>query len=228
LQHWYLDDEEVIAAGYRAIDDFLAKVHRKCRQNGVGLLLLCDHGMERVKHVVDLRAIIDAERFPPEELDFFIEATRATFWFHGDEARERVLTRLASCDAGVVMGNGDLRRYKIEFADDAYGEAYFHAKPGCSFCPSDFHQPIANLVSAFLEPQSRPRLRSPHHRGDHGYLPEHPSERGFVILADNGYAAPEGEATLIDVAPTVLSLLGRTPPASMKGRCLFQPQHPVC
>jgi Type I phosphodiesterase / nucleotide pyrophosphatase len=227
LQHWHLDDEEVIAAGYRAIDDFMAKVCRKCRQNGVGLLLLCDHGMERVERVVDLRAIIDAERLPPEELDFFVEATRATFWFHSDRARERIMTRLASCTAGVVVRNTDLRRYNIDFADDAYGEVYFYATPGCSFCPSDFHQPIANLVSAFLERQSRPRLKSPHHRGDHGYLPEHPSERGFVILVDDGCDAPDDEATLIDIAPTVLSLLGGRPPESMKGRRLFRPRTAV-
>lgn len=81
--------------------------------------------------------------------------------------------------------------------------------------------------SAFLEPQSRPRLSSPHHRGDHGYLPEHPSEHGFVILVDDGYDAPNSEASLIDIAPTVLSLPGDRPPASMKGRRLFRARTPV-
>jgi hypothetical protein len=132
------------------------------------------------------------------------------------------MTRLTACADGVVVHNSDLKKYNIEFADNSYGEVYFYARPGRSFCPSDFHQPLANVVSAFLEPQSRPRLKSPQHRGDHGYLPEHPSERGYVILVDDRYEAPDGEATLIDVAPSVLSLLGAQRPASMKGRCLFR------
>ena len=58
-------------------------------------------------------------------------------------------------------------------------------------------------------------------RGAHGYLPEHPSERGFALVADPRFRALRPSAALIDIAPTLLALLGVTPPAFMRGRAAF-------
>ena len=70
----------------------------------------------------------------------------------------------------------------------------------------------------------RKRLISPKHRGNHGHLPHFDAEKSFVVLADKRFK-PDGEkADILDLAPTILSILGYTPPDYMKGRILFKPE----
>jgi bisphosphoglycerate-independent phosphoglycerate mutase (AlkP superfamily) len=71
------------------------------------------------------------------------------------------------------------------------------------------------------EDTQRTRLLGSRHRANHGYLPEHPSELGFAILADRRFRAARPEIELIDVAPTVLALLGEARPESMRGSIAF-------
>ena len=227
IQHWNLDDAALTTAGYRAVDDFVARVHRKCRENGIGLLVLCDHGMERVHRVIDLRAKLHALELLADELDFFIEGSRATFWLHTERARSRVMDLLTSLDHGTAVRNEELKQWGIEFPDNAYGDVYFVTDPGCSMAPTDFYQPLSNAISALTDRQQRARLWRPQHRGEHGHFPENPSERGFMILADDAYAAPNEPACLVDVAPTIVSLLARRVPDGMVGRNVFQSGAPV-
>ncbi len=58
--------------------------------------------------------------------------------------------------------------------------------------------------------------------GSHGHRPDHPSMRGICVAW--GAEVPLGELGVVralDVAPTVLTLLGITPPEWMEGRPLF-------
>jgi bisphosphoglycerate-independent phosphoglycerate mutase (AlkP superfamily) len=47
-----------------------------------------------------------------------------------------------------------------------------------------------------------------------------------MVLVDDAFVAPDERFTLIDVAPSVLGLLGRPIPEAMKGRALFQKHLP--
>jgi hypothetical protein len=226
LQHWNLDDEPQIGEYYKGIDEFLAALHAKCRRNGIALILLSDHGQEPVRQVIDLPDRLRSLDLSPSEYDLFIEYTRATFWFHTDRARGRILDLLASSDDGSVVPYQELASYGVTFANNDQGEAYFFADPGSTFWPNDFYQPLANVLLACKDKGMRSRLRRPWHRGDHGHLPEHPSETGFMALADDVFVAPDERFTLIDVAPSVLRLLGRPIPQAMKGRALFYKHQP--
>jgi bisphosphoglycerate-independent phosphoglycerate mutase (AlkP superfamily) len=59
------------------------------------------------------------------------------------------------------------------------------------------------------------------HRGNHGYLPNGPSEQGWLILDDASLSPRRAGAQLIDIAPTLLSLVGMTPPPYMRGVPIF-------
>ena len=48
---------------------------------GLGFALLCDHGMEPVERVFDLRKLLQGLDLPVNSYDVFIENTKATFWF---------------------------------------------------------------------------------------------------------------------------------------------------
>jgi arylsulfatase A-like enzyme len=224
IQHWNMSNAELVDACYAGIDEFAAALHRKCQRNGIRFVALSDHGMEPVRRVVDLQRTLTSQDVPSSEYHYFIENTKATLWFRTDRAREVLLDRLTSLDFGSVLRRAEMARYRLHFEDDSYGEAYFYAQLGVTFFPNDFHQLLSSAFMTLVDPQQRARLRVPWHQADHGYRSEHDCEIGFMILAEDGHQARDDRMELIDIAPSVLQLLDRTPPATMQGRTLFQPR----
>jgi hypothetical protein len=101
------------------------------------------------------------------------------------------------------------------------------ADHGWAFFPHDYYQPLANLVLGLLHDAQRPRILDPRHRASHGQHPEHPSEMGYLTLLEGSVATDLDEVSLVDFAPTVLSLLGREAPPTMRGRAAFRPSGPL-
>lgn len=208
---------------HRGIDDFVKRLHSKCRDNDIGFMLLSDHGMEPGREVVDLRAELKALDVPERDYEMFLENTKATFWFHTDRARARISAALGSSPSGVLLSWQDMARYDLHFVDNRYGDAYFCAHPGLSFFPNDFHQPLASAALSLMDRQQRQRLRVPWHQADHGYLPDCDCEIGFMVVPDDSLRPTDDWMRLIDFAPSVLGLLGEEPAPTMRGRMMFAP-----
>ena len=224
LQHWNMDDRRRIAEFLRGVDTFVAALHAKSLSHGLGFVVLSDHGMEPIDRVVDLRKLLQALDLPADAYDVFIENTKATLWFHDQGAGARIVDGLRSSLLGSLMEREEMRRYDLVFDDDTYGDSYFYAQLGSTFFPNDFHQPLASLVRTVSDRQQRRRLRVPWHQADHGYLPDNDCEIGFMVFAEDGYEAADGPVTLIDLAPTLLDLLGLPRPDTMKGQALLRPR----
>ena len=221
LQHWNLDRTAEIAHHYRTIDDFVRALKAKCARNDITFVLLSDHGMEPTTRYLDILAGLRRLGLSPGDVSYFIENTKATFWFHGGRSRSVIGDWLASLRHGHVLTYRDLARYGVCFTDAAYGDIFYLPDPGWSLFPNDFYHPVANLLIGLGDHQQRARMGNPRHRGDHGYLPEAESERGFILLADDRFSVRGGEARLVDVAPSLLWLLGSAAPGTMKGELLF-------
>jgi hypothetical protein len=186
IQHWNMSDTGLVDACYAGIGQFAAALHRKCQRNGILFIALSDHGMEPVERVVDLRRMLTSQDVPGSEYDYFIENTKATFWFHSNRAREKLLDCLSSLEFGSVLRREEMTRYALYFDDDSYGAAYFYANSGITFFPNDFHQVLSSAFISLVDPQQRARRRVPWHQADHGYRSEHDSEVGFMVLAEEG------------------------------------------
>ena len=145
----------------------------------------------------------------------------ARFWFHSDSAREKMLDYLSGNEKGNLLHFEELYRYNIKFNDDTYGEYYFISNPGIIFYPNDFYHPIGNLYLALTNKEQRNRIKSPIYRGYHGHLPYNECEKGFVMLLDNEYKTDKEEIEIIDIAPTILNLLGYDKPDSLEGFSAF-------
>jgi hypothetical protein len=221
VQHWNAPDGARVAEAYRRIDGFLQTLAARCRRHGVLMAILSDHGMEPVRRVVDIRARLGGLGVPAEDYDLFIENVRCTLWFHTPAARDRLLAHLAGSADGSVLTHDQLRSYRIHFEDDSYGHAYFFGHPGVTFFPNDFHHPLAARVLALRDAQQRRRLTAPQHLADHGHLPHHDCELGFMVLAEGGYQARAPMVDLLDLAPTFLELIGCAKPPTMRGESAF-------
>jgi hypothetical protein len=221
-QQWNLDRPDAVRAFYTRVDDFLRRLHEKCDRNGWSLLVVSDHGREPIRGSYDVGALLRGVPIPPPSYSFFVEVSSARFWFHSDAARSTILPLLREIPNASVIRFDEMGRYGIPLADPGYGEFFVFLDPGHIFFPHDFHHPLANLWLGLTDRMQRARLRDPRHRGNHGHLPHFEAERAFALLLEPGYRARQGAATILDVAPTALSVLGLDSPPSMAGRSLFE------
>lgn len=221
-QHWNLDREEAMREKTRELVRFVAAVAERCEANGVTMLVLSDHGQERVTRTHDLKRALRKLGVPRDEYLFYIEAQVARFWFDTDRARATVLGLLRSMEGVDVLGNDELHAHGIRFADATRGEVYAYTRHGTLFFPHDFYVPLANLFMAWTERTTMAsRFRNPVQRGYHGHLHRHPAEEGFVILDHPRAQTLRPRMDLMDVAPTILSLIGTASPTTMKGTPAF-------
>jgi hypothetical protein len=224
VQQWNLDRPAVVRGYYARIDDFLGRLVERCRSRGVLPLLLSDHGHEAVRHQVDVRGALErlrADGLSSDDYDLFVELPIARFWFHTPKARELVSRALSGLPHSRVAWHRDLCRYQLPTWDDRYGECFLIAEPGAIFFPHDFHHPLANLYLGLTDAKQRRRILDPVQRSNHGYLPQHECEQGFLLAFDERCEARRELIELIDVAPTVLALLGQPQPPSMTGTPAF-------
>lgn len=222
IQHWNLDDIGKLMGYYKLIDDYVKHLYEKCAVRGVTFALLSEHGMEPVRGFIDITKKLKSLGIPRVEYTYYIEAPKTRFFFHSERAREKILDLLNNLDNGEVLSYKDLHKYNVKFEGDKWGEYYFIANPGYIFFPNDFHHPLANVFLGMKDSQQRRRLINPRYRGYHGYLSEYESEKGFIVVAGENIQKTSVEGEIIDIAPTILDLLGVENTYNLQGNVLFK------
>jgi len=222
VQHWHLDNDEVMADALWRTDGFVRDLHSRCRKAGRRFVLLVDHGQERVIGTVPLLQALRQSGVPETEYSYFIELASARLWCHTERARRNVLDALRSLPHTTVLDWRDMHEFGVCFEDDSFGEFYVFADAGWIHFPHDFYHPLGNIILGLLDAHQRQRITNPVHRGNHGYLPHYASEQGWLLMDDNRLQPSRRQAELIDVAPSLLSILGVDVPAYMKGTPLFE------
>jgi hypothetical protein len=221
-QQWNLDRPKTVESFYTRIDDFLYRLHAKCETAGRSMMIVSDHGHEPIRASIDLKAELDSLRVPEEAYSYFIEVSSVRFWFHTDEARQSIMIMLSRLGHATVLGFQDMRRFGVPLCDASYGEVFAFLDPGHIFFPHDFHNGLANLWLGLVDPMQRSRLRDPRHKGNHGHLPHTDIENSFVALLDRTFEATTQWGNIVDVAPSILGVLGYERPTTMMGQQLFR------
>ena len=111
--------------------------------------------------------------------------------------------------------------HRMALMDGRYGELFFMADPGYIIFPHDFYHPIVNSYFGLKDWQQRPRTWNPRHHAYHGYPEVFDGEKGFMTVLDHRYTTQGREGDLIDIAPSLLGLLGYPKPESMSGTARF-------
>ena len=168
------------------------------------LLVVSDHGMLEVERRVDLDAALDAADLP------------ATVWGGGGfasvtvEGEEAVVDRVVEVARGLGLEAHSRTRAPaaLRVGNPRFGAVVVLAPPGVALVNS-------RGVGGSL-------------RGSHGYRPDEPRMGGLFVAAGRGVPAGTklGEVHSLDVAPTVLALLGVPTPVWMEGRPLEAFQGP--
>jgi len=203
------------------MDNCIRDLHARCAAAGTTLAIVSDHGQDQVVGSIPLRKILSRSGVPETDYTYFLEAVQARFWFHTDAARGKLVPLLQSILHTQLFRRDQMEKYHVPCSDDSYGQFHLVAQPGWIYFPHDFHHPMANFFMGLTEETQRTRLINSRHKGNHGYLPENPSEKGFAILADERFRSIDTEVDLVDMAPTLLTLLGEPRPIHMTGRVAF-------
>lgn len=220
-QQWNLDRPQDIRRFYSRIDQFLQKLQAKCESSGISLMIISDHGHEPIKGSIDLVSELQRLDLPESDYSYFIEVSSARLWFHSQTARRKITSRLSERQHGKLLSFEEMGEFDVPLSDPSYGEMFYFLDPGYIFFPHDFYHPLANLYLGLSDRMQRSRLRDPKHRGNHGHLPHFDTEKSFMILLEKNSKANRNQAGIIDVAPSILGVLGYEPPTTMRGHCLF-------
>lgn len=221
-QQWNLDRPEAVRPFYARIDRFLRILHEKCEASGWSLMIVSDHGHEPIRGSCDLQERLAGLDVPQEEYSYFLEVSCARFWFHTARARQRIGGILSNLEHASVAGFAEMGRFGIPLRNSSYGEVFVFLDPGHIFFPHDFHHPLANLWLGLTDRVQRSRLRDPRQRANHGHLPHFDTERSFLLLLDPRFRVTRDSGSVLDVAPSLLEVLGSEPPPTMRGRALFR------
>jgi hypothetical protein len=223
-------DSGAYAAKLAEVDRALERLAGRLRATGrpVAVLAFGDHGLVSVRRRVDLAS--ELARLPvraPDDYVYFLDSTMARFWFpsapgwrggasgapwdaHARDrspARRAVEEALARLGCGRPLGDDDRARYRLPGDDPRHWHLCWVLEAGCVIAPDFFHPDPDRPV-----------------RGMHGYLPEVGDNQAAWVLSGDLPAAPRpGGAVrcLVDVAPTVLDVLGLPVPRTCQGTSLM-------
>lgn len=222
--HYNVHREDVMKLRGKQMDDFIRAYHQKCMDAGRRFFLVVDHGQEPIIGSVNLEKVMKRSGAKAAEYVYFTAQGVAKFWFRTESARQALEAELRRTSHVHVM---DWQEMNETFGFDLgpeWGELYVIADNAYVFFPHDFHHLLAHLHLGLVNPEMRSRLWSFNVAAYHGQMPGHPSERGFMVADDASLRRTVGEGELVqivDVAPTLLSLVGQEPLSHMKGRVLF-------
>lgn len=164
------------------------------------LIVVSDHGMTAIEHTVDLQGALD---------DAGVSGR-----VHGGGGFVTVTLDHAAkdLDAALAAARG--------LGLDAWARG--QGPPGLETRNPRFGDfvAMAPLGTAISPPGMLARLRTSLVGGGHGYRPDDPAMAGIFLALGRGVGAgvDPGEVRALDVAPTVLSLLGLPVPEAMEGR----------
>jgi hypothetical protein len=216
-QHWHLDKDIGMREALHRTDQFVASLREGCDRNEKTLVLLSDHGQEPVRTKIPIMKVLRESGVPQTDYNFFCELACTRLWFHTEYARKAIVSKLKQLQNCSLFHFSEMHQFQICFDDARFGEYYAMADAGSIFFPHDFYQPLANLYLGLFGPSQRSRIFNPIHRGNHGYLPHNPSEKGFMVVVDDGIVLNRKTMSLIDFTPTMLTYLGATIPSHMTG-----------
>jgi len=221
VQQWNMNKPAIISNFYRDVDVFLNNLFENCRENGVALILLSDHGYDEVIGTIDILNSLKNLGIHEDEYSYFIQSPMARFWFHNNTARNSALELFDKINDLSSFTWQELEKFNIVLQDPRYGEVFCMAKPGYIFFPDDFVQPVADLILGLLDKKQRARLFDPKFRGCHSFLEEYNSSKGFLINFDDNCKAISSDISMADVAPSLIDFMGYEIPKTMSGNPVF-------
>jgi hypothetical protein len=162
------------------------------------LVVWSDHGHHDVRRLNPLTFLkeggIDLRRY-----FHVIDTNFIRFWVDDADERLRLTRQLDALGIGHVLTDAELEAYRVRMPDDRYGNVVFYV---------DLPYALSHTIWGFGR-----RLAS-----GHGYLPDHAGSDAVFV---SNLPARSGPLELVDVAPSLLELLGLDVDPDLDGRSVW-------
>jgi len=169
----------------------------------VDLIVMSDHGMVPVKSTFDAIGFLKEKGFNlGKEYLGYVGATYISFWFKNSFVKNAIVRALNDLGKGHFLSQYDKQSLNIDSPDKRFGEEIFVINEYCVIFPEFYH------------------ARNPP-KGMHGYATNYHDKPIFMLRTKKTEIIPRNEIAFIDLAPTILSLLGIPVPKQFKGISLF-------
>lgn len=209
LSHYFGQDSSKVQMALRELDKAL---EQKCnlfkeRVGNFTFILFSDHGQQRVKEDINLYSLFESSGRNLEDYIFFIDSNYARFWFRTQkeeiEIRE-ILSKLS--EKGFILTEELFRKYKTDMPDNRYGDLIFYLD-----APYMFGKGEISVMG---------KKRNPSYVSMHGYLPENQESDG--VFVSNRAVIDQSHVRLVDITPSILSLLNAPIPKHMDGMAIWK------
>jgi hypothetical protein len=103
----------------------------------INLFICSDHGMATVHTHVDLMSKVESLDLAfGKDYTATYDSTMGRFWFHNDQAREKIIELLGQIPEGRILPDDELQALGCDFEGHQYGELIFLMNPGVLIVPS--------------------------------------------------------------------------------------------
>lgn len=203
LTHHYTQTAPEVIERLRVFD---AMVERCCKDverlsGGYELVVWSDHGHVPLHEKIDIYDLFKAQGDDLRRYMHIIDINFARFWFRNSGERQRVEAILNCIPNGHVLLEAEMQALRVSMPDARFGELIFYLDAGSAF---------SRTIFGF-------GLRQ---KSVHGYLPSNPACDG-VFLSSFPIAPQVERVTLVDIQPSLLSLLGVPVPPGLDGKVIW-------
>lgn len=149
IMHMTGPRDDAAVAHLRSYEQTILRVLDLAEKNydTVRLHVFSDHGMTRVRGVLDLRREIESLGLTfGRDYGAVYDSTMARFWYLRPGVQARIESALRGVTQGRWFESVEQRAAGCHFPDGRYGQGMFLLDPGVLLCPSDMgERPIAGM-----------------------------------------------------------------------------------
>lgn len=188
------------------LDYNLERVYKSllAHYRSVNALVVSDHGMKRVLGSIDLGQILNqcVSAKCGKDYILFLDSTVGRIWISNPNITNDIVNVLSLIEHGHIVTTAEKIQLGIDPDDRSYGDLLFWLDPSYVISPNFFS------ISRTLP------------KGMHGYLEKDDDLYGIFILntGDLVESISENSISLVDVFPTVISLLDLPVPKTCEGK----------
>ncbi len=202
--HRFTTSSPRFMAELRNVDSTIEAIVGKAKERwgpSLEVVIFSDHGMADATHFHQVRGLVRDQGLGKDFL-LSLDSTMVRVWYFNPARKDEIRKKVEALGCGHFLSADEKQTLKVDFDHRAYGDDIYLLEPGHTLFP--------NFIS-WIKPFAM-----------HAYHPDQPSQTGiFLWLNRKPDISHRGPVELVDIAPSLLTVLGLPRPSSFKGTSLL-------
>lgn len=132
------------------VDHGLSKIYRLAnkRFSNVNFVIMGDHGMIEVDHLLNVKEILSALPLSLEkDYMYILDSTMARFWFFSKQAKQLIGHAMKNLQGGHIITKDEKDTFHLNYPHNRFGDMIYLANPGYLIFPNHYqvHRPETGM-----------------------------------------------------------------------------------